>query len=124
MVAPVCIQNPEFCLIRVTAFRLEIIHHFPEVIGIHGQPHLPAIRSELFFLQGRKAFQYLYRNHRSLFRIGKLGEILLTRFHRIYIVVFYLLYDSVIGIRFENDELRTFDTHISFRLYQFHAFHG
>ena len=124
MIAPICIQNPEFGLVRVTAFRLEIIHDFPEVIGIHGQSHLPAIRSEFFFLHGSEAFQYLHRNHRSLLGIGKLCKIFLAGFDRIYIVMFYFLYDGIIGIRLKNDELRTFDPDIGFRLYQFHAFHG
>ena len=76
MVAPVCIQNPEFRLVRIPAFGPEVAYHFPQVIGVHRQPHFPAICLQIRILHGRETFQHLHRNDRSLLRVAQPGKIL------------------------------------------------
>ena len=67
VVAPIGVKDAEFSLIRVTAFLVEVIDHFPEVIGIHRQPHFLAIWSEVLFLELPEAFKQGHRRNLRLF---------------------------------------------------------
>ena len=95
MVAPICIEDTELGLRRVTSFSLEIIHHFAEVISIHRQPHLLAIRSKLILCQSGKSLKNRHRSHFRLFHSRQLGKILLTGLNCIDIIFLYSGYHLI-----------------------------
>ena len=78
VIAPICIQDTEFCLKRVTTFCLEIVHHFAKVVCIHCQTHLPAIWCEFLFREGGQAFKHRYRGYLRLLHGSQSGKVLLT----------------------------------------------
>ena len=61
MVAPICIEDSELCLVGLAAFFGEVLDHFSEVVGIHCQAHLAAICLILRRLHFREPFEDGYR---------------------------------------------------------------
>ena len=65
-VAPVCIEDAELGLRRITSFCLEVVDNLAKVICVHRQTHLLAIWSKFVFSQGSKSFQHRNRSHLRL----------------------------------------------------------
>ena len=71
MVAPVCIQYPELCLIRVAAFVAEIFHDLAEIVRIHCKPVFFAIRGKFIFPELPQSFKHRHGTHWSVLHIAE-----------------------------------------------------
>ena len=83
MVAPIGVQDAELRLGGVPPFFPEIQHHFPKVVGIHGQAVFPAEGGEILLLQGGEAGKVFQGLHIGLFSKGQHAQVLGTAFHRV-----------------------------------------
>ena len=89
VVAPVCVQDTEFSLERIPAFRLEIAHHFAEVVGVHGKAMALAEVGKLAFRHTGEAGEILERLHIRLLVLFQHRKILAAAFHGVYVVMRY-----------------------------------
>ena len=124
MVAPVGVQDAEFCLGRIPALGLEVVHHFPEVGRVHRQAVALAEGEVLLRGQVDEARQVLEGLHIGLLAERKDGKVLFAAFHRVDEIVPDLRERLVRDGVLEDHQAGALDLDVRFRVDQMDAVHG